>query len=62
MVMMNKYRMEKKEYIKPECKVITFNFKPCLLSSSSDAPDDRDECENPWWCDRQPSADDWWGK
>ena len=53
---------EKKEYIKPECKVITFNFKPCLLSSSSDAPDDRDECENPWWCDRQPSSDDWWGK
>lgn len=59
---MNKYRMAKKEYIKPECKVITFNFKPCLLSSSSDTPDDRDECENSWWCDNQPSPDDWWGK
>lgn len=54
--------MKKKEYIKPECKVITFNFKTCLLSSSSNIPDDLDECENPWWCDRQPSADDWWGK
>lgn len=55
--------MEKKEYIKPECKVITFNFKSCLLSSSSsESPNDRGECENSWWCDRQPSPDEWWGK
>lgn len=50
----------KKQYEKPKMKVIEFNFKTSLLSSSSAGPED--ECENPWWCDRQPSADDWWGK
>ena len=50
----------KKQYEKPKMKVIEFDFKTSLLSSSSAGPED--ECENPWWCDRQPSADDWWGK
>lgn len=50
----------KKEYVKPEMKVIEFNFKTSLLASSSDGPED--DCENLWWCDRQPSPDDWWGK
>ncbi|MCQ2209694.1 MAG: hypothetical protein MJZ34_05330 [Paludibacteraceae bacterium] len=48
----------KKEYVKPKVKVLEFNFKTTLLASSSDSPDD---CgDNPWWCDRQPSEDEWW--
>lgn len=51
----------KKEYIKPEIKIVDMKFNTNLLSSSSAEPDD--ECgDNPWWCDRQPSPDDWWGK
>lgn len=44
-------------------EIIKFDFRPSLMASSSASPDDRDECgDNPWWCDKQPSADDWWGK
>lgn len=52
--------MEKKEYQKPEMNVVEMHFNTTLLSASS--ADVTDECENPWWCDHQPSADDWWGK
>lgn len=54
---------KKKEYIKPQMIVYVVNVQSTLLSSSSSMPDDRNEdCENPWWCDNQPSPDDWWGK
>lgn len=49
--------MNKKEYISPAMTVLVMNFESCLLASSSDG-----DCENPWWCDNQPSPDDWWKK
>lgn len=61
-MMSDKYCMSKK-YLKPSMEIIKFDFRPSLMASSSASPDDRDECgDNPWWCDKQPSADDWWGK
>lgn len=53
--------MTKKEYIPPEMTVIDMHFQTNLLAASS-AEDVDTECENPWWCDNQPSPDDWWGK
>lgn len=47
---------EKKPYEPPKMKVITLDSAPKLLADSGNA------CENTWWCDEQPAADDWWGK
>lgn len=52
--------MTKKEYIKPEMIVVDMDFKTNLLAASS--AEDTGGCDNPWWCDNQPSADDWWKK
>lgn len=52
----------RRPYVRPDMRVIEMSFKTALLSSSSSSPDTDDECDNPWWCDRQPSPDDWWGK